>query len=250
MEYPLWLTELPSTDILSNKWRQGTVLKGNKQCKEDYIKAVGDRCQLSSVQGVSATGLSKRISPPFVAVGGTVGKFASRINAGVCKTEFINHISISTYHKLVHVNPHDVRWKAHTGVHASSGFVIQYNVSWWCWVDFKWRIKDFIWSFCSFLILGSIPVWLLARVEKHHGAPSWKWKVHRTRINKSLSNTSLMLIVVCLMWACFDPDLSLKWPKCTVYTKPYDLYASFFFKYACRFDLHATYNICSLSFCR
>lgn len=147
MEYPLWLTELPSTDILSNKWRQGTVLKGNKQCKEDYIKAVGDRCQLSSVQGVSATGLSKRISPPFVAVGGTVGKFASRINAGVCKTEFINHISISTYHKLVHVNPHDVRWKAHTGVHASSGFVIQCNVSWWCWVDFKWRIKDFIWSF-------------------------------------------------------------------------------------------------------
>lgn len=80
-------------------------MKGNKQCREDYIKAGGDRRQLSSVQGVSATGLSKRINPPFVVVGGTVGKFAIRINAGAFKTVFINHISISTYHKLLHGNP-------------------------------------------------------------------------------------------------------------------------------------------------
>lgn len=47
-------------------------MKGNKQCREDYIKAGGERRQLSSVQGVSGTDLSKRISPPFVVAGGTV----------------------------------------------------------------------------------------------------------------------------------------------------------------------------------
>lgn len=60
-----------------------------------------DRRQLSSVQEVSATGLSERISPPFVAAEGTRGEFPSRVNAA----EFINHISISTFHKLLHVNP-------------------------------------------------------------------------------------------------------------------------------------------------
>lgn len=168
-------------------------MKGNKQCKDDYIKAGGDRRQLSAVHGVSTTGLSKRISPPFVVVGGTVGKFASKGNSGAYKTEFISHISISTYHKLVHINPHKIEslhwcscflWICHTSI----------MLMLTCQGNFKWRIKHFIRSFCSFLILGSTPVWLLARAAKRHGAPSWKWKVHHRLINNSL-----MSLVVCLL---------------------------------------------------
>lgn len=99
-------------------------MKGNKQCREDYIKAEGERRQLSSVQGVSATNLSKRIISPFVVVEGTVFKIGNRLNAGPNKTEFIAHISFSTYYKLLHVNPHKLESLQQNCNFACSEFVI------------------------------------------------------------------------------------------------------------------------------